>query len=305
MTQKLPFRRELKMQARRLMLHPLCMRATLLLVGAQMAFFGLRYLLDGTLSYSLVSLSGYGDTASGLYILDEGINLIFRMDLTGMVLAVALTYRQIRTFLIVNGVFFLLLAPLRVGAMEIYWSVLRGRTARVGQVFRWFLQSGRLVKAWLVEFLLQGVMRAVAFVASLPSFYLFYLFYTNTPDVASFTRTSQLLQMGATALAVLAALLAFWVHSLLLPVRYCLAAHPEYTVRETFRRGVQSAKGVRGAFFRFRLSYLLWFLVSQLTYGAMDLFVTPYSTLGGMCFLQAAARARQQERPDNQLPPQA
>ena len=93
--------------------------------------------------------------------------------------------------------------------------------------------------------------------------------------------------------AVAAALFTFWLHSVFLPVRYCLCAHPEYSLGQTFRRGLQSAKGVRGAFFRFRLSYILWFAASQLTYGAMDLFVTPYSSLGGMVFLQEAARARQ------------
>ena len=59
--------------------------------------------------------------------------------------------------------------------------------------------------------------------------------------------------------------------------------------------GADSAKGFRGAFFGFRLSYILWFLVSQVTYGAMDIFVTPYTSLGGMLFLQEAARARQGE----------
>ena len=83
--------------------------------------------------------------------------------------------------------------------------------------------------------------------------------------------------------AVAAALFTFWLHSVFLPVRYCLCAHPEYSLGQTFRRGLQSAKGVRGAFFRFRLSYILWFAASQLTYGAMDLFVTPYSSLGGWC----------------------
>lgn len=130
-------------------------------------------------------------------------------------------------------------------------------------------------------------------VATIPSLYLFYVFYTNTPSADAYTTLSSLTQMGATLLAVAAALFTFWLHSVFLPVRYCLCAHPEYSLGQTFRRGLQSAKGVRGAFFRFRLSYILWFAASQLTYGAMDLFVTPYSSLGGMVFLQEAARARQ------------
>ena len=304
MSLKLPPRREMKMQARRLMINPVSIRASLLLACAAMAVFGLRYLLNGTLTYNLVSLADYGETASGVYVQEEGINLIFRMDLTGLVLALALTYRQIGTFLLVNGVFFLLLAPLRVGVMEIYWRILRGsQEVKVVDVFQWFLQLGRLVKAWIVEFLLSGVVRGVALAASVPSFYLYYRFYSTTPDAANLTTGIQLMQWSASLLAILAFFLAFWVHSLLLPVRYCLAAHPEYSMGQTFRRGFQSARGVRGAFFRFRLSYLLWFILSQMTYGAMDLFVAPYSSLGSMYFLQAAARVRQAEaREPAQLP---
>ena len=293
MSLNLPSRRELKMQARRLMTHPMSIRASLLLACVAMAFFGLRYLLNATLTYSLVSLADYGETASGVYVQDEGINLIFRMDLTGLVLALAMTYRQIRTFLLVNGVFFLLLAPLRVGVMEVFWKILRrDKEIRILDVFQWFLQLGRLFKAWIVEFLLNGFVRGVALAASLPSMYLYYRFYSVTPDVANLTTGHQLMQGAAGCLAIAAFLVAFWVHSLFLPVRYCLAAHPEYSLGQTFRRGFQSARGVRGPFFRFRLSYALWFFLSQMTYGAMDIFVAPYSSLGSMVFLQEAARAR-------------
>ena len=275
------------------MTHPMSIRASLLLACATMAFFGLRFLLNGTLTYNLVSLANYGETASGVYVQEEGINVIFRMDLTGLVLALAMTYHQIRTFLLVNGVFFLLLAPLRVGVMEVYWQITRGSgEIKILSVFQWFLQPGRLFKAWIVEFLLNGFVRVVALAASVPSLYLYYRFYSSTPDAASLTTGHQLMQGAAGCLAIAAFLIAFWIHSLLLPVRYCLAAHPEYALGLTFRRGFQSARGVRGVYFRFRLSYVLWFFLSQMTYGAMDLFVAPYSSLGSMYFLQAAAKAR-------------
>ena len=125
--------------------------------------------------------------------------------------------------------------------------------------------------------------------------------------MAAYTTTSSLLQIGATVLAIAALVFTFWLHSIFLPVRYCLCAHPEYSLGQVFRRGLDSAKGFRGAFFGFRLSYILWFLVSQVTYGAMDIFVTPYTSLGGMLFLQEAARARQGEatlQQEEQDPPQ-
>lgn len=303
MINNLPHRRELKFQAKKFMLHPTCVRVTLLLVCMQIAFFGLRYLFNGTLSYALVNLADYANTATGIYFNDEGFSIIFRMDLTQMVLAIPLTYTQLRTFVLLTVVIFALLSPLRVGAMEQYWQVLQGGQTNVRAVFQWFAQARRFGKALVVEFVLQGVVRLVAIAATIPSLYLFYQFYTNTPTMESYTDVSAMTQMGASVLAVAAALFAFWLHSVLLPVRYCLAAHPEYSLGETFRRGAQSLKGFRGAFFRFRLTYVPWFFVSQLTYGALDLYVTPYTSLGGMRFLQEAARVRQgrsQSQPEDE-----
>lgn len=307
--QRLAFsRRELKMLAKRLMFHPICMRVTLLLVGLQVSFVGLRYLLGATLTYGMASLAQYGDTVSGIYFNSEGFSILFRMDLTQMVLAIPVTYAQLIRFVVFSVVVLLILAPIRLGVMEQYWSMLRGSgEAGVRPVLRWFRQGGKFGKAVVVELLLGAGVRLAGILATVPSLYLFYLFYTTTPSMAAYTTTSSLLQIGATVLAIAALVFTFWLHSIFLPVRYCLCAHPEYSLGQVFRRGLDSAKGFRGAFFGFRLSYILWFLVSQVTYGAMDIFVTPYTSLGGMLFLQEAARARQGEatpQQEEQDPPQ-
>ena len=294
------------MLAKRLMFHPICMRVTLLLVGLQVAFVGLRYLLGATLTYGVASLAQYGDTVSGIYFNSEGFSILFRMDLTQMVLAFPVTYALLIRFLLFSVVVLLILAPIRLGVMEQYWSMLRGSgEAGVRPVLRWFRQGGNFGKAVVVELLLGAGVRLAGILATVPS--LFYLFYTTTPSMAAYTTTSSLLQIGATVLAIAALVFTFWLHSIFLPVRYCLCAHPEYSLGQVFRRGLDSAKGFRGAFFGFRLSYILWFLVSQVTYGAMDIFVTPYTSLGGMLFLQEAARARQGEatpQQEEQDPPQ-
>lgn len=299
-----PTRREMKRRAKSVLVHPVCMRLSLLVVGLQMAMYGLKYLADGTIGYYIASLAEYGQTASGVYFTDNGLSLIFRMDLTQMVLAIPLTYHQILLFVVLNLLFFALLAPFRVGAMAGYWGVLRGGQPIVKDVFRWF-QPDRFGKVLAVEFLLRVVVRAVGVVASVPSIYLFYLFYKTTPDMASYTNASSMLQLAATVLAVAAALFAFWLHCAILPVRYALAAHPEYRLGEVFRRGLASVRGYRGRFFGFRLSYFLWFFVSQLTYGVLDLFVLPYTSLGSMVFLQEAAkdRKRRGDGRDGEEPP--
>lgn len=285
-------RRDIKRVSRFLMTALPVRRVTLFVVCIQLAFFGLKYLLGGNLSYALVSLEKYADTASGIYPSAEGITFLFRMDLQEMVLAMPLTYSQIRVFLLINVVFFLILAPLRMGAMEQYWAITRKQVPVFYQLFQWMVQVKRWAKAVVVELVVNGLPWLVGILCSVPSVYMFYLFYKTTPTVEDLTTQSYALNTGATALAILAVVIAFWVNSLLLPVRYCLAAHPEYSLPKVFRRGWQSCKGFRGQFFRLRLSYILWFAASRITYGAMDFFALPYISMGGMVFLQQAAIAR-------------
>ena len=288
-------RRDIKRVGRFLMTAPPSKRVTLFVVCVQLAFFGLRYLLGGNLSYALVSLSNYADTASGIYPTAEGITLLFRMDLQDAVLAMSLTYTELRVFLLINIAFFLILSPLRIGAMEQFWTITRKQPPVFYSLFQWMVQLKRWCKAVVVELVVNGLPWVVGIVCSVPSVYLFYIFYQVTPTVADYTTRSALLNVGATLAAVAAFVLAFWVNSLLLPARYCLAAHPEYAIPKVFRRGWQSAKGVRGQFFRLRLSFLLWFAVSRLTYGAMDFYVLPYVSMSGMVFLQQAAKTRDDE----------
>ncbi len=276
------------------MIHPMCLRVTVFFVCIQLALFGVQVLLGAIPSYALADLSKYGDTASGLYFYEEGLSLIFRMDLTGMVLAVPLSYQQLILVAVCGVVCFLLLAPLRVGAMEQYWNVFRGGKAGVNLILHWLSQPLRWGKTLVVEFLLQVVVRFVGLIAMGPSLYCLYCFYQTTPSVASYNSTSTLYQLSASLLFFLAILFTFWLHCTLLPLRYCLAAHPEYSLGQVFRRGMASVQGLRKEFFGLRSSYLVWFLFSYLTHNAMDFFVLPYSTLGSMIFLQEGARAKQQ-----------
>lgn len=300
---RFPHRREIKFAAKRMMMHPVCLRVTLLLVCLSVAFYGIRYLAGGTLTYGVMNLADYSGTQSGIFFNDQGFSIIFRMDLTQTVLAIPLTYRQIVVFILINLLCLALLAPLRLGAMEQYWNVMRTGQGSIQAVGQWYRQSGRMGKAIVVEFVITALVRMIGVIATIPSLYLYYLFYTTTPSLDAYTSTSSMLQMGAAFLAIAAALFTFWLHSVLLPVRYCLCAHPEYSIGQAFRRGLASTKGFRGAFFGFRLSYLLWFAVSQFTYGVLDLYVLPYTSLGGMIFLSEAARFKQGQTP--QQPEQA
>ncbi len=300
---RFPHRREIKFVAKRIMMHPVCMRVTLLLVCISVAFYGIRYLAGGTLTYGVMNLADYSGTQSGIFFNEQGFSILFRMDLTQTVLAIPLTYRQIAVFVIINVLCLALLAPLRLGAMEQYWNVMRTGQGNVFGVGQWYRQSGRMGKAIVVEFVITVLVRIIGVVATIPSLYLYYLFYTSTPSLDAYTSASSMLQMGAGILAIAAVLFTFWLHTILLPVRYCLCAHPEYSIGQAFRRGMASTKGFRGGFFGFRLSYILWFAASQFTYGVLDLYVLPYTSLGGMIFISEAARLKQGQK--SQEPEQA
>ena len=153
---RFPHRREIKFVAKRIMMHPVCMRVTLLLVCISVAFYGIRYLAGGTLSYGVMNLADYSSTQSGIFFNDQGFSILFRMDLTQTVLAIPLTYRQIAVFVLINLLCLALLAPLRLGAMEQYWNVIRTGQGNVQAVGQWYRQSGRMGKAIVVEFVIVG-----------------------------------------------------------------------------------------------------------------------------------------------------
>lgn len=299
---QMPPRWEMKRQAKGWMLHPVCLRSTLLLVSVSMGLLGLRMFLDGNLTYAIGSLEAYGDSATGFYTTQEGFSLIFRMDVAGKVLAVPMTYAKLRTVIALGVLTFLVSAPLRMGVMEQYWNVLVQKEVGVRKVFRWFTQPVRLLRALAVEFLLQGAVRFVGLAAMCPGLYCCYRFYASASAMENLGSGSAALQFAGSTLMFLAVLFTFWLHCRVLPLRYCLAAHPEYSVKEVVVRGRRSVKGYDGAFFGFRSTYLLWFGASYFTYFALDLFVMPYSSLGSMIFIQELAKAR--KRGQESLPEQ-
>ena len=292
MTHRFPLRRSIKSYAKKLMMNPLCLRATLMLVCMTVGLFGIRTVTGANLTMGLVNLADYADTATGFYRNSEGFSLIFRMDLTQMVLAIPVSYEQLIRFAIMMVVTFLVLSPLRLGAMEQYWSALRGDQQQLLNVTRWFRQKGLFGKALVVEGLITGVVRLIGMAAAIPGFYLYYIFYSNVKTMEDVTSSMMLIQNAGAFLAILAGVLWLWLHSAMLPIRYCLAAHPEYTLGQVFSRGWASMKGYRMKFFWFRTTLLPWFFISQLTYNITDLYVTPYTSIASMLFVQECAKDR-------------
>ena len=292
MSYRFPLRREIKSYAKKLMMNPLCLRATLMLVCMSVGLFGIRSVTGSNLTMGLVSLADYADTATGIYPNAEGFSIILRMDLTGMVMAIPVAYDQLTRFGIMMVLAYLVLSPLRLGAMEQYWSTLRGDQKQLLTVTQWFRKKNLFGKALVVEGVIQGVVRFIGMACAAPAFYLYYLFYSSVESVDDLTTQMVMLQNGASFLAIFAGLLWLWLHSAMLPIRYCLAAHPEYTLKQVFSRGWASMQGYRMKFFWFRTTLLPWFFFSQLTYNVLDLYVTPYTSLASMVYVQECAKDR-------------
>ena len=90
MTHRFPLRREIKSYAKKLMMNPLCLRATLMLVCMTVGLFGIRTVTGANLTMGLVNLADYADTATGFYRNSEGFSLILICKLGALICYVGL-----------------------------------------------------------------------------------------------------------------------------------------------------------------------------------------------------------------------
>lgn len=266
-------------------------KATLLLIGLQILFDLIRNKLGGRIGWYLIPLTKYSDAETGFFSREDGFDLVFRMQDIGQVAAISLTYQQIIWFLLINLLIFVVLAPIKIGILEQYWKSFRGEIPQVQHLARWYTEPKRLFHAIVVELVVNVGCRVLGILLLLPSSALYIMLYggTASADLAMFS----LVALLALSLLVGGAALAFFLYTMLYPICYCLAARPDYSLGQVFRRGIASIRGYRSEFFRFRLSFFVWYFVAFLTYGVMDLYILPYISFASFQFLQEAAKARQ------------
>lgn len=273
---------------------PFWMKATLLLVGLQVLLYVLRGQFGGLLGWYLIPIEKLPDAVTGYTVIERGLELVFRMDALELVAAVSLTYGQIAIFFLINALALLILAPVKLATLERYWLAFRGETQNPPSLLRWYTKPKLLGKSILVSLILDLGCRLLALLALLPSLLVYAYLYSGTwlsahaePDL-----TVSLLALLAMALLVGGALVAFYVYSTLYPIAYCLAAQPDYSMGKVLRRGLDSIRHCRKRFFGFRLSFLPYYILSNLTYGVMDLYILPYISFSSFHFLQEAAKQR-------------
>ena len=292
MRQGFPTNRTIKFQAKVIMgaALPAVLKVTFLVVSIQVALNLLRGALGGTLGYYLVDLSKYASSATGFFRTDQGFNIIFRLDLLNTVLAFPITYHQLFTFLLINFVIFLLMTPMKMGLLEQYWNLHQGQKLPWNRIFRWYLEPELAGKSLAVELVLNLGSRIVGILFLAPSLLLYFKLYSGS-WVTDKSAVS-LLGLLVFVLLIVGGLATYFVYTVLFPTRYCLVSHPEMSVKMILDRGVGCMKGYRKSFFTFRLSFILLFVLSELSYGAVDLYVAPYTNLASMEYLHQVAEVK-------------
>jgi uncharacterized membrane protein len=294
-----PISGQLKQEAKKTMgmSMPLWIKATFILVGLQLLFHVLRRNLGGMLGWYLMRISDFPDAATGYVAIENGFQFILRMEAMDAVAAISVTYGQVLWFLLINLLVFLLLAPMKMATMEEYWISHRGGTPQFKRILRWYIDPKLFFKSVVIGLILDLGCRLIAILLLMPSSILYMILYSG-----NWIGTSTEASIGGSVLALLALalltggmMLSFYLYTSLYPISYCLAARPDYSVRQIIKRGLDSIKGYRGGFFRFRLTFLPWYFMSFFTYGVIDLYVFPYLSFSAFQFLNAVARDRQEK----------
>lgn len=285
-SQQTPLRASLKLQARQAMIRWIrpCMAASGIMLVLQLAALYFEMTSGGVLSYFLLSSADY-TTATGIWLAEGGLTAILRIDAAGVLFALPLSFHQIITFVIVHGIVFIVTVPLLMGTLEQYHAVLQERVRPFSDLFRWYLDLRLTAKAVGLGLALALVKWIARIAGALPGLALF-VWVTGNADLGA-ASTSGLMSL-ATFLTLAGVLAAYFVYTLVLPAQYLLAREPDASVGHVLSAGVRAFQGRRMNYFLFRLSFFLWYLIVNTTYGIMGLFVQPYSELSNLLYLQSA-----------------
>lgn len=215
---------------------------------------------------------------------EEGLFAALRMEEAGVGLSVVITPQVLGTFLLVRLVATAVTAPLRLGCMDNLWAVRMGVPKRLRDVFRWYIDPKRAAKAIFLQVFLWVEKAVLTVVFSLPALALLSWFPVTT---TLFSAALWLLLLGQAAV--------WCVMTQFEPVRYQLARRPELGVGGALGYGRAVLTRRRGAYLKFRLSFLIWELLNAFSHGLFQLYLFPYQGLANLEFLlETESRIRQE-----------
>lgn len=275
-----PSRPELKIRAKKTMGQAFGACSALGAAVVVMTLLADWFLLRSGGTFSLY----YWDTASNdipssASLSMDGLFAALRLEDAGVGFSVVVTPAILLTFLLVRLAVTAVLAPMRVGCLDNLWHVKRGEVRPFRAVFVWYTDLRRAGRAILLEIVLAAVQLVLQGLLSVPALL---VLVRSGGSLPGFT--------AAIWLLVLAQLIAWCLITQLLPARYLFSRSPDKGVTAAFREGWALLRCRRGQYLTFRLSFLVWELLNNVTRGMMNLYLYPYQGLANMEWLEEAKK---------------
>jgi uncharacterized membrane protein len=220
----------------------------------------------------------------------DGLSLILRLEDIRLVAKVSATLPQLVSIAIMQLFSVVLTAPAIFGARALLCRIAEGKkieTADLKGIFRWYTDLSLAGKAILLYGMLSLLEWASYLLSAGISLYYFFSLTVSgsagkLPAFAVFFTSLCVLLLG---------LLLAWS---ILPAGWILARQPELGPFAALGRCRELMRGWTADHYLFRLSFILWYICTLLTYNALLIFLFPYYQIAETCYL----RRLQPERTD-------
>ena len=167
--------------------------------------------------------------------------------------------------------------PLTFGMYEFFMNLTRNRAVAVVDVFNWFGEGKRFMKALGASlwYSLISIGWALLFEAVPIVLLVILLVFIDVLSIP----VMMFMYVVSVVLVMVASVLAMIQTQRYIVAMYMIAGDPERKVRETFRLCKEMTKGKKWEIFVLSLSFIGWQLLAAFTCGMSVLFVTPYMNL--------------------------
>lgn len=228
------------------------------------------WMADSILMGDLLTYLGFD-----LALPSGGLLLSFRMDPANVVIVYLVPWVLLGLFALVQSLTFLLMSPFRQGSMEQLWKMATEQEVSRRAPYGWYAKPKLMFRALGVNFVVQMTRLLVGALFLVPAFL---IYFSGTQ--------SDILLLLSMILMLLAPFVAYYCYFMVLPAQYALAQDSTISVKEALVRGFSLFKGKRKAFFRLRLSFILWNILSIFFNSMPDAYLFQYEELTCLLYLK-------------------
>lgn len=202
--------------------------------------------------------------------------------LQSVILAVSAEVSPARQIALQYGVAFfeiLFLAPALIGAFEFFMNLAKDRRPKVGDVFLWYGEAKRAFRSvalYCFYYILMTFWSALFLAPAVAVYFFFPQFKTVLSDSYIFYTVLMALMLAGLSKA--------FTYT---GAFYLLAEDPERKALACIRQSAKAMKPLRWEFFRFVLSFTLWFILTVFSAGVMLIIVLPYFLISLVLFFKS------------------